>query len=71
MGALEQRVRKLEEKMGNASSRMHVVLTRPDQSDDEALAAAGLQPGPQDLVVFINQFGDGPFESRRPAGRII
>ena len=43
---------------------MYTIARTVDESDDEAIAAAGIDPGPDDLVVLLIRFGGGPVEDR-------
>ena len=49
---------------------MYIIDRAVDETDDEAIAAAGIDPGPDDLVVVLIQFG-GPVEDRIIGGHLI
>ena len=42
---------------------MYTISHSVDESDDEAIAAAGINPGPDDMVVLVTRFG-GPVGDR-------
>jgi len=46
----------------------NTIVRSVDETDDEAIAAAGIDPGPDDLVVLLIRFGGGPVEDRIIAG---
>ena len=46
------------------NAAMHSITRSVDESDDEAIAAAGIDPGPDDMVVLLTRFGDDPVRDR-------
>jgi hypothetical protein len=42
---------------------VYTIARSVDESDDEAIAAAGIDPGPDDMVVLVTRFG-GPVRDR-------
>ena len=45
------------------NAAMYIIARSVDENDDEAIAAAGIDPGPDDMVVLITRFA-GPVEDR-------
>ncbi len=43
---------------------MYTIARAVEESDDEAITAAGIDPGPDDLVVPLTRFGGGPVDDR-------
>ncbi len=54
MRELDGRAARLE--AGNSST--YTIARSVDETDDEAIAAAGIDPGPDDMVVMLTWFGD-------------
>ncbi|CAN5679893.1 hypothetical protein BH18PSE1_BH18PSE1_08070 [soil metagenome] len=59
MATLKSRVERLENKAGR---RRHVVKRYEGETNDEALAHAGVVPDAEDLVIFLRRFYKRPEE---------
>ena len=58
MGTMERRVERLEEKAGlvDRGGKVHVIAVPKGADEDTLLKEAGIDPHPNDLVVFIRKF---------------
>ena len=58
MRSIERKVEKLEEKASiiDRGGKVHVLELPNGANKDAALKAAGIEPHPSDLVVFIRKF---------------
>ncbi len=63
MKELDRRVARLEAGARSGDTSMYTISRLVDETDEEAIAAAGISPGPDDMVVMLTWFGD-PFEDR-------
>ncbi len=69
MREFDGRAAPLEATAKAGSAFMHIIARSVDESDDEAIATAGIDPGPDDMVVLLTRFGGGPVEDRIIGGR--
>ncbi len=64
MKELDRRVARLEAGARSSGSAMYTIARLADESEDEAIAASGIDPGPDDMVIMLTWFGDDPIGDR-------
>ena len=68
MRSTRRRVERLEAEHCRTEGRMFTITKHHEQDNETALAQAGVETAPGDMVVFLLNFGD---EARREPARLL
>jgi hypothetical protein len=67
---LESRLSKLEQQHSPAACG-YVIHKDADETNDQAIAAAGIQPSEQDLVIVLQRFATVPANKQRLVSQFV